>query len=151
MILFKSSLGFSSASMRTPVLASVAALVFLARPAPARVVAPDLTLSRRSRPRGHRRADGERLALLRSRLAPVSVGSVGLGGTALHHLSHEGSRRWRRRVALHLHAEDARHDRGLDPVPQLVEHLERFVLVFDEGISLAVSAQPDALAELLHL
>ena len=64
-------------------------------------------------------------------------------------MPHDG--RWRRRIPLHLDPEDARHDRPLDTLPKLVEHLEGFVLVLDQWVALPIGAQADALAEVLHL
>src|SRR6185312_11828206 len=126
-------------------LSSVAALEFLARAAPARIVASDL--SRRRRCGRDRRA--HRRHTTRGRTAVAHGGrpasSIGVARSALDHLPH---RWWRRRlVALHLDPEDLGHDRALDALAELVEHLERLVLVLDERIALAVRAQTDALAE----
>ena len=38
----------------------------------------------------------------------------------------------------------------LDPVDHGLEHVEAFFLVLDEGIPLAVAAEPDALLEIVH-
>ena len=47
-------------------------------------------------------------------------------------------------------AELAGHDLRLDRVHQLLEHVERLALVFDERIALAVGAQVHAMAEIVH-
>src|ERR1700694_407991 len=125
----------------------MAPLVFLARPAPAGIVAADLS---------GRASTGCPGADRRPRLwrrTPVAAGAraVGITRAALHDLAHKWRRRWRRCVALHLHPEDPGHDRRLDSFPELVEHLEGFVLVLDQGVTLSVRAQADALPEMLHL
>src|SRR5579859_5480600 len=131
-------------------LSPVALLEFLARAAPARVVAADLNVRAGGGTRRRRRADRGAHALLR-RAVGAAARAVGVARPALEHLAHQRGRGWWRRVALHLHPEDARDDRALDTVAELVEHLERFVLVFDKRVALAVGAKPNALAELLHL
>src|SRR5579859_7947965 len=137
--------------LRIQWLSPVTLLEFLARAAPARVVPPDLTCrTRGGRPRCRRGADRCARALLRRAVAPVAR-AVRVARPALEHLAHHRRRRRRRGVALHRDPEDARDDRGLDAVAKLVEHLERFVLVLDQRVALAVGAKPDALAELLHL
>src|SRR5216683_522738 len=103
-------------------LPSVAPLVLLARPAPAGIVAAQL--SGRRPALGCRRAYGDRPSRL-------------------------GWRWWS--IALHVDAKDPRHDRALDSLSQLVEHLQGLVLVLDQRVALAVRAQPDAFAEVLHL
>src|SRR2546423_13690227 len=101
----------------------MAPFVFLPRSAPARIIPADLSRCPTRQARGRadwRRGAGRPWRAVRPR-------AVRLTGTAFDHLAHGG--RWRRRVALDLHPEDAGDDGGLDAVSQLVEHLERFVLV----------------------
>src|SRR5256886_5610918 len=137
-------------------MAPGAPFVLLPSPARAGFVASFFVLRRGGRGRARRHshracAQGRRTALLLSRLATCAVRAIDLSRSAFCHLTHEGWRRRRWRVALDLHAVDVGDDRGLDPIPELVEHLERFVLVLDEGIALPVRAEPDAFAEVLHL
>src|SRR5207248_7335141 len=147
MILFSSSLGSSSASNwpspvilhSAPDLSAVAPLVLLARPAPARIVAADLT--GRARGYGCRLAQRRRLELLRPGLAADSVRPVQLARAALRDLPHKRGWRRRGRIPLDLDPVDGRHDVGLDPLAELGEHLERLVLVLDQGIALAVSPE----------
>src|SRR6266851_9026193 len=145
---FRSSLGVSSASN----LFSVAPLVFLARSAPARIVAPDfmLWISAAGDRSDCCRPDADRHttpALWRGATAG-SVGAIGFARPGLGDLADGRSLRRRRHQG---DAKDQVDDRALDAITQLVEHLERFVLVLDKRIALAVRAQPDALAEVLHL
>src|SRR5450759_5606202 len=128
----------------------MAPLVLLSRPAPARVVAADLTLGAR---RGLRLACDRRhcASLLRRTIPAGAVGAIGLGGAALQDLPHQCRRRRRRRITLDLHPEYTRHDRRLYPLAQLGEPLEGFVLVLDERVTLAVGAEPDPFAQVLHL
>src|SRR5437879_3778880 len=132
-------------------LPAVAPLVFLTRSAPARIVAADFMLRAAGSvraPGGDRRSHRSCTALLWRGPAAGPIGAVRLGGSAFRHLAHDRSRR---RGRSRRHPVDQRHDRALDALAQLVEHLERFVLVLDQRVALAVRAQSDALAELLHL
>src|SRR5437879_8040197 len=131
-------------------LPSVAPLEFLARSAPARIVAPQLSRRGAARTRGcaSRR---HRSRLLRRTVASRASSAIGITGSTLEHLSDNRRRRSRRRVALDLDPEDPGHDRALDAVAQLVEHLQGFVLVLDQRVALSVGTQSDALAEVVHL
>src|SRR5207253_5655434 len=105
-------------------LATVAPLVLLACPAPARIVASDFMWCRGARGRARRHshracAQGRCTALLRSRLATCAVRAIDLSRSAFCDLPHERWRRRRWRVALDLHAVDVGDDRGLDPIPEL--------------------------------
>src|SRR5450759_5775314 len=124
----------------------MAPLVLPSGPAPARVVAADLTLGAR---RGLRLAWNlrHRASLLGRTIPAGAVGAIGLGGAALQDLPHQRWRRRRRSITLDLHPEYPRHDRRLYPLPQLGEHLEGFVLVLDERVTLAVGAAPDPFAQ----
>src|SRR5438034_4015170 len=128
---------------------AVAPLVFLARTAPARVVAAEFSGLAGRHCRGL--AERSRSPLLSLDASVGAGGSIQLARTALGDLAHE--RRWRgcRGVALHLDPIDRHHDVALDPLAELVEHLESLVLVLDQRVALPVRAQPDALAEVLHL
>src|SRR5882672_10286236 len=122
----------------------MAALEFLAGPAPARVVAADLTC-RASRHRGVPRGSG------RARLSwsAVRARTIRLPWATFEDPAHRRWSRWC--IALDLDPEDPGHDRRLDSLTQLVEHLEGFVLVLDQRVALAVRAEPDPFAEMLHL
>src|SRR5205807_677024 len=126
----------------------------LARAAPARIVAPDFMVCGACLCSSARRhgggTDRSSAPLLLRRLATGSVRTVGLGGSALDQLPRRCWSRGRRRGGRRRDAEDRRHDRALNAIGQLVEHLEGLVLVLDQGVALAVRTQPDALAELLH-
>src|SRR5438876_6279707 len=140
-----------TAAVAGSTLPAVAALVLLARPAPTRIIAADFMLCASGGVRCAR-ADGcadRRCSSLLGCGPPAGpIGAVRLGRTAFRHLAHDRS--WRRRRS-RRHPVDQRHDRALDALAQLVEHLERFVLVLDQRVGLAIRAQRDALAELLHL
>src|SRR5665213_2645657 len=120
--------------------------VFLARAAPARIVAAYL-----ARTLGGDTSSNQCCATrLRCSVASCALRPIRLGRPALDHLPHDRGW-WRRRlIALDADPEDVGDDRALDAVPELVEHLEGLVLVFDEWIALPVSAQAYALAEMLH-
>src|SRR5919204_952162 len=132
----------------------MAPFVFLTRPAPARIVAADLT-RRTGRTYGyscgrdaHRRGGA---TLLRFGPTARPVRAVELGRPALGDVPHQRRSGRRGSVALDLDAVDGGDDVGLDPVAQLVEHLESLVFVLDQRVALAVCPQADALAEVLHL
>src|SRR5216683_2789729 len=130
-------------------LPSVAPLVFLARPAPAGIVAAQL--SGRRPALGCRRAYGDRPSLLGSAVAACLGRAIRIARSGFQQISDErlGWRGWS--IALHVDAKDPRHDRALDSLSQLVEHFQGLVLVLDQRVALAVRAQPDAFAEVLHL
>src|SRR5260370_2277565 len=136
---FRSSLGVSSAYN----LAAVAPLVFLPRYAPARIIAPDFMLwisaagdcSDCSRPH----TDRHITPALRRGATAGSVGAVGFGRPGLGDLANGRSLRRRRHQG---DAKDQVDDRTLDAVPQLVEHLERFVLVLNNPLPLSLRAPP---------
>src|SRR5260370_36616939 len=132
---FRSSLGVSSASN----LSSVAPLVFLPRSAPARIIAPDFMLwisaagDRSDCSRTH--TDRHITPALRRGATAGSVGAVGFGRSGLGDLAN-GRSLGRRR-----HQGDAKGqvaDRTPESGPQPIEHLERFVLVLDQGVPPAV-------------
>src|ERR1700680_3891412 len=124
----------------------MAPLVFLTRTAPARVVATQL--SGRCAPGTYR---GCGALLLGSTVLAGPGRAIRIARSAFQYLAHERRLRRRWRVALHRHAEDARHDRALDALTKLVEHLERLILVLDQGVALAVRAQPNAFAEMSNM
>src|SRR5260370_22539533 len=126
-------------------------LVFLARPARAGIVAPQLsgTGFATGARGGANRRDASRL---RGSVAARLAIAIELARSAFHDPAHHGLWRWRRRVAWRrLDVKDHRHDRALDAITKLVEHLERFVLVLDERIALPISTQTDPFTEVLHL
>src|SRR5438445_1190657 len=86
-------------------LSSVAPLEFLARPAPARIVAAQLSGRGAARTRGCARRR-HRSRLLRRTVASRASSAIGIAGSTLQDLAHD--RRWwrRRRVALYLDAKD---------------------------------------------
>src|SRR5207245_8707714 len=102
-------------------LSSVAPLEFLARPAPARIVAAQLSGRGAARTRGCARLHHLTL-LLRRTVSAAASSAVGITGATLQDLAHDRRWRGRRRVALHLDAKDPGHDRTLDAVADLVEH-----------------------------
>src|SRR6266852_4949688 len=120
----------------------MAPLVFLARPAPAGIVAPQLsgTGFATGARGGANRRDASRL---RCSVAARLAIAIELARSAFHDPAHHRLRRWRRRVARRrLDVKDHRHDRALDALTKLVEHLERFVLVLDERIALPEARRP---------
>src|SRR5438132_10599716 len=131
----------------------MAPLVFLPRSAPAWIVAPDfmlwITAAHSTRTRcADRDTDRHSTPALRRGAPPGPVGAVRFARSGLGHRTNRGSLRRRR------HRRDTKddvHDRALDSFPKFVEHLEGFVLVLHQRVALAVGAEADALAELLHL
>src|SRR5438445_143204 len=121
-----------------PQLASVATLVLLARAAPARIVTPELRLRRRrGRYRGAAVAAGLTEGALRLCL-PLCVARL-LLLLALGLLG-----------GLHGDPEDLLRHAARDARRHLFEERVGLALVGDERVLLAVAAQIDALAELLH-
>src|SRR5262245_60681430 len=49
------------------------------------------------------------------------------------------------------HLEELLHDHFLQVIDHLLEHLEGFLLVFDQRVSLPVSAKADAFLEVVHV
>src|SRR2546428_3392688 len=98
-------------------LSSVAPLEFLARPAPARIVAAQLSGRGAARTRGCARLHHLTL-LLRRTVSAAASSAVGITGSTLQDLAHDRRWRGRRRVALHPDAEDSRHRRNPDSVPE---------------------------------
>src|SRR6185436_5604097 len=124
---------------------SVTLLEFLPRAAVAGIVAPDLLARRRARGRGGgpRRGGGGR-----RRRAPEAV--VRHLAAALARVGPRRDRRQlHRRVAHHLHLEEALHDGGLGPLHHVLEEVERFLLVLGERVALAVPAQADAFLQVV--
>src|SRR5215467_13816413 len=99
----------------------MAALVLAARSAPAWVIAADLSA-------GRSRADGLDLVTAGPAVRTVAVRAPGSD-------RHPGLRR--RLLAHELQVEHARDDVGLDRRGEVVEHLERRVLVLDQRVALA--------------
>src|SRR5260370_2397624 len=129
----------------------MAPLVFLARPAPAGVVAPQMRGSGFATG-GRGGADRRDASRLWCSVAARLAIAIEVARSAFHDPAHHRLWRWRRRVARRrLDVKDHRHDRALDALTKLVEHLERFVLVLDEWIALPISTQTDPFTEVLHL
>src|SRR4051812_1349345 len=122
----------------------MAFLELLPAPAPARIVAADLLVPRT----GRRDLRPGRIAV-RAHVRP-SLGGLPVAASSLRRV------RWRllgllsllRR--LHRDAHDRLRHAGRDPRSHLLEELVGLALVGDEGVLLAVAAQVDAFAELLH-
>src|SRR5438309_2638330 len=127
--------GSSPISIASP---SVALLELLPRPAPARIVAAELRVGRRG---GGDRAPSVaahgRERALRLRLALLDPGLLLLFALRLLR-------------GLHRHAQDRLGHAARDPAGHLPEERVRLALVRDERILLAIAAEVDALAQLLH-
>src|SRR2546428_4950137 len=99
-------------------LSSVAPLEFLARPAPARIVAAQLSGGGAARTRGCARLHHLTL-LLRRAVAAAASSAIGIAGSTLQDLAHD-RRGWRRRrLAAPLGSEGARHPSAPGAGPRL--------------------------------
>ena len=81
------------------------------------------------------------------RAVESAEGAGGLVRRVLRHVAQEILERHQARGA----AEDVVANLGFDVDHQFLENLERFGLVFDQRIALAVGAQADAVAQAVHL
>src|SRR5262245_58692641 len=121
-------------------LQETALLVFLARPAGTRIVAADLLAIR-----GPRLGAGDRAGrrhcclawLVAASLEPARRGHRGAHGRGF--------------LARHARPEDLLDRHLLEVIDHLLEDLEGFLLVLRERVALAITAQPDAFLEMIHV
>src|SRR6266545_4005526 len=135
---------------RSPVLPA-AMLVFFAAAAGTGIVAPDFRSGAdRFGLFAGRHGFGNHLAALGRRRFSAGGGPAERAGGLVHRLLRHAAQELLERHQAGSAAEDVVANLRLDVDHQLIEHLESFGFVFDERIALAVSAQPDAVAQAVH-
>src|SRR5436190_4118990 len=142
------SLRRNSASPRTHLFAA-AVLIFLAAAAGARVIAADFG------PDADRFGFGERLGRLADDVALAGPRRGGALAKGAGLLVHRPLRHFSQELLESDHARGAAEDvvanLGLDVDHEVLEQLERFRLVFDQRITLAVGAEADAVPQGVHV